>query len=136
MAKLKERFLHFRYKGIICIVLVFSLIAAILFVERSGIQVNYQKVSLDAIPEDTVITKATAFKKSPKNTLLLFNSAKENSMQTYEQFQAIFEDMKVERGEEVAVLINGLGATSIEELSAFLSFMIFLIKSSVVFSNE
>lgn len=95
MAKLKERFLHFRYKGIICIVLVFSLIAAILFVERSGIQVNYQKVSLDAVPEDTVITKATAFKKSPKNTLLLFNSAKENSMQTYEQFQVIFEDMKV-----------------------------------------
>jgi len=95
LAKLKERFLHFRYKGIICIVLVFSLIAAILFVERSGIQVNYQKVSLDAVPEDTVITKATAFKKSPKNTLLLFNSAKENSMQAYEQFQVIFEDMKV-----------------------------------------
>ena len=38
---LKERFLKFRYRGMLVVTLVFALITAILFIERSGISYNY-----------------------------------------------------------------------------------------------
>ena len=95
MAELKERFLRFRYKGIVCIVLIFSIMATILFVERSGIQINYQTSKLELLPDELLLTKEEAFKSAPKDTLVLFDSKEENSATAYEQFQIIFKDMKI-----------------------------------------
>lgn len=50
----------FSFKGILVILLVFSLIAAILFVELSGIQVNRYEKSLALLPQDKIITKEEA----------------------------------------------------------------------------
>lgn len=95
MEKLKERFLNFRYKGIIAVTLIFALIAVILFVERSGISFNYEKRDLSFLPGEKIVTKKEALKGIKKNTLLLYNSERQESMDAYEQFCTIFSDMKV-----------------------------------------
>lgn len=95
MAELKERFLNFRYKGIICITLVFLLIAFILFLERSGIQANYRNMSLPLLPAKEVLTKDEAYKSQPKDTLVLINSQVENSVNAFEEFRQVFVDMKI-----------------------------------------
>ena len=95
MEKLKERFFNFRYKGIIAVTLIFALIAVILFVERSGISFNYEKRDLSFLPGEKIVTKKEALKGIKKNTLLLYNSERQESMDAYEQFCTIFSDMKV-----------------------------------------
>lgn len=92
---LKQKYLCFRYKGIIVITLVFALISAILFLERSGIQFNYEKRVLDFLPENKIVTKAQACKSIKKNTLVLYDSTKSDCVTAYEQFNVILSDMKI-----------------------------------------
>ncbi|MBE7014826.1 MAG: DUF2194 domain-containing protein [Ruminococcaceae bacterium] len=95
MEKLKERFLKFRYNGILAIVLIFIVIALIVFIERSGISVNYTKRVLDYLPKEKIVTKEKAQINSQKNTVLLYNSLSASSSNALEEFKVIFTDMKV-----------------------------------------
>ena len=49
MGSLREKLNHFRFKGTLAIVLVFALIAAILLVELSGVQVQYNQKTLEML---------------------------------------------------------------------------------------
>lgn len=95
MEELREKFLNFRYKGIIAVVLVFAMISAILFLERSGIRFNYEKRRLDLLPADRVVTKAEASAALEKNTLVLYDSSREACTLAYRQFEVILTDMKI-----------------------------------------
>ncbi len=94
MGKLKERYLHFTYKGIIGIILIFSIIASILFIERTGIQFNYVKAGISFMPEDKIVTKAEAAESLVKDTLYLYDSTQPDSIYAKEQFDVIFDDIK------------------------------------------
>jgi len=95
LEKLKEKFLNFQYKGVIGVTLIFALIAVILFVERTGIQYNFEKSSIALLEEDKIITKEEAFANQKKTTLLVWNGTDSASISAYEQFKVIFKDMKV-----------------------------------------
>ncbi len=95
MGKMINSIRKFSFKGILVILLVFSLIAAILFVELSGIQVNRYEKSLALLPQDKIITKEEALASLAKHTLLLHNSADVSSQTALEQFAVILTDMKV-----------------------------------------
>ena len=77
------------------ITLMFALIAAILFVERSGIKYNYDKQNLEFLPVKNIVTKAEANETLAKNTIILWDSQQFNSSQAMDEFSQIFSDMKV-----------------------------------------
>ncbi len=95
MERLKEKFLKFSYKGMLVVVLVFALIAAILFVERSGIQYNYDKPSLAFMPKENIVTKGEANKNLKKDTVVLWTAEHAESVSAMEEFSVILADMKV-----------------------------------------
>ena len=74
MEGLKERFLSFRFKGMLVVAFVFAVIALVLFVERSGISYNYGKSNLDFMPSECVVTKQKANESLKKDTLVLWDS--------------------------------------------------------------
>ena len=79
----------------IAIVLVFALIATILFIERSGIKYNYNQTKLDFLPSENVVTKLSANAKLEKNTLVLWDSQQIDSAAAMDEFAIIFSDMNV-----------------------------------------
>ena len=91
----KERYVNFRYKGIVSIVLIFALISVILFIERTGIRFNYSNPNLELLEKNECITKAEACKTLDRNTLVLYNSSEKDSLSALEEFKIIFSDMKV-----------------------------------------
>lgn len=95
MGALKRKLNAFRFKGILAIVLVFVLIAVVLFVELSGVQVQYTQTALGFLPSNKIVTKAQACKSLKKDTLLLHSSENKVSASAYEQFDVILDDMKV-----------------------------------------
>ena len=95
MGKLKAKFDQFRFKGILVITLVFALISIVLFIELSGVQVNYTKNKMVFLEKDQVVTKEQACGELEKDTLLLYSSADKASASAYEQFAVILDDMKV-----------------------------------------
>ncbi len=95
MERLKKFFNSFRYKGIIGITLIFTLIAVILFLERSGIDANYKKSSISFLPKKSIVTKEEALSTLPKNTLVLMDSKKADSNSSFSQFNVILSDMKI-----------------------------------------
>lgn len=95
MGELKAKLDAFRFKGILAIILVFALIAAILFVELSGVQFRYAQNSLDLLPENKIVTKAQACAALEKTALLLYSSEDKASHEAYSQFKVILDDMKI-----------------------------------------
>jgi len=95
LERLKEKFLEFRFKGMLAIVLIFSLIAFVLFVERSGISYNYNKQSLPFLPEEKIVTKAEAVSSVRKDTLVLWDSQQEDSANAIDEISVILSDMRV-----------------------------------------
>ncbi len=95
MGKLREKFNNFRFKGVLAIAMVFSLIAAILFIELSGVRFNYSAQSLEPLPKENIVTKAKACSSLESDTLLLYSSENEPSVFALEQFEVILTDMKV-----------------------------------------
>lgn len=94
MGKLKAKIENFRFKGTLMIALVFALIAAILFVELSGVQVNFTQKQLDLLPKEQVVTKTAAYNALKQETLLLYSTADKASSDAYGQFEVILSDMK------------------------------------------
>ena len=76
-------------------VIVFALIAAILFIELSGVRFRYAQNSLSLLSKEKIVTKAQAVNSLDKDTLLLYSSKDDTSLQAYEQFDVILSDMKV-----------------------------------------
>lgn len=95
MGNLKAKLNNFRFKGILAIALVFTLISAILLVELSGVRFNYGQKSLKLLSEDAVVTKAQAQSILQRDTLLLYSSQDKASVVAYEQFPILLQDMKV-----------------------------------------
>ncbi len=91
----KERFLKFRFNGILVVIFVFALIALILFMERSGISYNYDKADLSFMPQENIVTKTQANANLKKTTLVLWDSAQPDSVNAMEEFRVILADMKV-----------------------------------------
>lgn len=95
MGNLKAKFENFRFKGTLVIVLVFALIAAILFVELSGVQVQYNQKTLELLKKEQVVTKTAAYNSLKKDVLLLYSSENPVSASAYMQFEVMLEDMKL-----------------------------------------
>ena len=95
MGELINGIRRFRFKGILVILFVFSLIASVLLVELSGIRANRYDKSIELMPQDMIITKDEAFTSLEKNTLLIHSSEDVSSCIAYEQFDVILADMKV-----------------------------------------
>lgn len=90
-----RKFSNFRFKGMIVVMLVFALITVVLFVERSGINYNYNNPTIELIPEEKIVTKADANKSLKKTTLVFWDSTQEASADALAEFEVIFADMKV-----------------------------------------
>lgn len=95
MGKIKAKLNEFRFKGILAIALVFALIAAVLFIELSGVRARYAQKSLELLSAEKTVTKAQACADLDRTTLLLYSTEDTVSMQVYEQFDVILDDMKV-----------------------------------------
>ena len=95
MGNLKAKWNHFRFKGILAIALVFTLIAAVLLVELSGVRFRYTQKSLDLLSTEQVVTKTQASKSLDKDTLVLYSKKDNVSIMAYQQFSVILNDMKV-----------------------------------------
>ena len=94
MGKLKELWKNFRFKGTLAIVLVFAVIAAILYVELSGVQFNYYQKKLDLLKTEQIVTKIEALSSVKQDTLVLYSTEDKASIQALEQFEVILTDMK------------------------------------------
>ncbi len=95
MEGLKERILKFRFSGMLAVILIFALIAGVLFVERSGIQYNYDKPDLSFLPEEHIVTKTEANRALGKHTVVLWDRQQPDSINAMEEFSVILSDMKV-----------------------------------------
>lgn len=93
MEKVRVSFLE--YRGLMALLFVFAAIAVILFLERSGIQIQYNVLTLDPMPEENLITKGQAMEEQEKECLVLYSSKRPDSMQALETFQAVLTDMRV-----------------------------------------
>lgn len=95
MGKLRNVVRHFQFKGILVITFIFALMAAILWVELTGVQINYATKTLTLLPKEAVKTKEEALSDVRVDTLLLWDSENSYSVEALEQFDVILMDMKV-----------------------------------------
>lgn len=95
LRRFKKRFLQFRYNGMLVVILMFALMSVVIFIERSGIQYNYNKISLPFLETSKIVTKSQANESLEKNTVLLWDSEEIGSVEAYEEFILILSDMKV-----------------------------------------
>lgn len=95
MGSLKAKLDAFRFKGILAIVLVFALIAAVLFVELSGVKYRYAQKSLELLPQEKIVTKQEACADLDETALVLYSKNNDVSMQACKEFEVILSDMKI-----------------------------------------
>ncbi len=99
MERIKQKFIKFRYKGVLAIVFVFFVISFILFTELSGIRYTYAGTALDFMPDESLVTKAEAVAKLQKNALFLYDGSKKDNEDIMAEFILIMNDMKIGRDE-------------------------------------
>ena len=92
----------FPFKGMLVIWGIFMLMGAVLFAERSGIHYEGSKSQSAYLSENQIVTEKEAVKKLKKTCLVIMDSQQESSQLAWEQFERIFQDMKV--GTDVADL--------------------------------
>ena len=95
MGEIIRRFSDFRYKELLFVLLLFALIAIILFVELTGVNATRYNRQLELLPSEAIFTKSEAMATMETKTLLLRNSGETASVLAYNQFIYIFGDMKV-----------------------------------------
>ena len=86
---------EFRFKGMLVVLLVFLLMGAVLYAERSGIR--YQETARQVAymePED-VVTEQEAVNALKTTCLVLTDSSQEASVQAWPEFERMFMDMRV-----------------------------------------
>ena len=94
MGSLKAKLQNFRFKGTLMIVLVFALIATILFIELSGVRYRYAQKELTLLPKEKIVTKTEALSAVKKDTLVIYSTADKASSEAYPQFEVMLTDMK------------------------------------------
>lgn len=92
----------FPFKGMLVIWGIFMLMGAVLFAERSGIHYEGSKSQSAYLSENQIVTEKEAVKELKKTCLVIMDSQQEDSQLAWEQFERIFQDMKV--GTDVADL--------------------------------
>lgn len=92
----------FPFKGMLVIWGIFMLMGAVLFAERSGIHYEGSKSQSAYLSENQIVTEKEAVKELKKTCLVIMDSQQESSQLAWEQFERIFQDMKV--GTDVADL--------------------------------
>ena len=92
----------FPFKGMLVIWGIFMLMGAVLFVERYGIHYEGSKSQSAYLSENQFVTEKEAVKELKKTCLVIMDSQQESSQLAWEQFERIFQDMKV--GTDVADL--------------------------------
>ena len=95
MGNLKSKLSTFSFKGILAIVLGFAIISTVLFVELTGVQFRYAQKSLELLKTENIVTKAQACSKLDTTTLVLYSSDDSASIEAFEQFEVILQDMKI-----------------------------------------
>lgn len=81
---------------------IFMLMGVVLFAERSGIHYEGSKSQSAYLSENQIVTEKEAVKELKKTCLVIMDSQQESSQLAWEQFERIFQDMKV--GTDVADL--------------------------------
>ena len=94
MGSLKAKLQNFRFKGTLMIVLVFALIATILFIELSGVRYRYAQKELTLLPKEKIVTKTEALSAVKKEILVIYSTADKASSEAYPQFEVMLTDMK------------------------------------------
>ncbi len=103
MVRFIKKIRNFQFKGILMILGCFILMGAVLFAERSGIHYEEGRKSQSAyLSENQIVTEKEAVKELKKTCLVIMDSQQESSQLAWEQFERIFQDMKV--GTDVADL--------------------------------
>ena len=92
----------FPFKGMLVIWGIFMLMGVVLFAERSGIHYEGSKSQSAYLSENQIVTEKEAVKELKKTCLVIMDSQQESSQLAWEQFERIFQDMKV--GTDVADL--------------------------------
>lgn len=93
MRRLRSWFLRFRWQKLLVVWLVFGLMAAALFAERSGVQYTGTHLRLNLL--DTGLTKEEAATGETPTCLLLCDSTVDGGDEVRAQFQQLLLDMKV-----------------------------------------
>ena len=93
MRRLRSWFLRFRWQKLLVVWLVFGLMAAALFAERSGVQYTGTHLRLNLL--DTALTKEEAATGETPTCLLLCDSTVDGGDEARAQFQQLLLDMKV-----------------------------------------
>lgn len=95
MKKLYDWLRGFRWQKLLLIWLVFLLIAAVLFAERSGVQYTDTRFRLHYLDRTQALPKENALYGQPITNLLLCDTRQSGVEEAKQQFDQIFEDMKV-----------------------------------------
>ncbi len=120
MGEMIRRVRRFNFKGILVILLVFTVIAAILFVELSGIHANRYKRQPELLRSEQILTKEEVCAALPKDTLLLRDRRDISSSIAYEQFAVMLTDMKV------GYAVCDLAEEAVPDFSAFTEVIVLL----------
>ncbi len=86
---------EFRLKGMLVVLLVFLLIGAVLWAERSGIRYQEQARQITYMEPGKVVTEKEAVKALKTTCLVLTDSAQESSVQAWPEFERMFMDMRI-----------------------------------------
>ena len=73
MGRIMRKILDFQFKDILFVLLIFLIIASILFIELSGVNALRYKRILELLPEDKIVTKAEARRASGLDKASLCN---------------------------------------------------------------
>ena len=92
MRRLRSWFLRFRWQKLLVVWLVFGLMAAALFAERSGVQYTGTHLRLNLL--DTALTKEEAATGETPTCLLLCDSTVDGGDEARAQFEQLLLDMK------------------------------------------
>ena len=95
MGELIRKIRDFRFKGIIFVLLAFTAIAVMLFVELMGVHANRYQRKPELLPDGKTLTKAEVCATLPVKCLLIRDSGEDASLIAYEQVFGILDDMKV-----------------------------------------
>ena len=95
MKELTDWLRHFRWQKLLIVWLVFLLIAAALFAERSGVQYTGTRFKLDYLDRTAAIPKENALFGQPVTNLLLCDTRQDGVSAALTEFDQLLEDMKV-----------------------------------------
>lgn len=84
-----------RFRGMIGILVIFLLMALVLFAERAGVRVGNLAKQDPYLPSDQVITPVQALAQMKKTALVITDLSRDDCADVYRQFQQILLDMKV-----------------------------------------